>query len=388
MTNPISIKKTAFDDIGNPEHLATAKTIQMKLTAIGFLAAFTHVVSGPVVTTYFFKPLPTSPLAKVMSKEEDIALAVGVESVLIQRILDEISIAVPNRKRDIILFDNCLFNMVKTIKEKNLKLPLLMGKNSMGDYISLDLFDQPHILIAGSTGSGKSVFLSELICSLAVMKDPKELKFILVDTKQLELTLFKDLEHTIEIIDKIDQLYKVLETLIGEVRRRTELMKGSVRNIDEWNKLWRDTPRVLPYIILVIDELADVISQDKEVAKNEDKENKRTRISVSLATLAQISRAAGVHIIAATQRPSVKILSGDIKVNFPARISFKLPSGFDSRVILDESGAEMLLGKGDYLYRDSSNSQVNRGHGAFVSIEDIKNILKQHNEIRRSFECI
>lgn len=378
--------KSPLDELQNPEQQTTAKNLQLKMLALGFVAPFTHLETGPIVTTYYYKPLPTSPLAKILGKSEDLALAVGsIDPVLIQRIKDEISISVPNKERKLISFDDCLFNIARTCNYSS-TLPLLMGKNQVGEYIQLDLADQPHILIAGATGGGKSVFLSELICSLAVLKSPNELKFVLVDTKQLDLTLFNNLDHVIEMVDKVEKLYDVMDMLIAEVRRRTNMMKGVARNLAEWNRLRPDKTK--PYIVLVIDELADVIGQDKEINRGKEKDERRTSIAESLKTLAQISRAVGIHIIAATQRPSVKIISGDIKTNFPTRISFKLPSQFDSRVILDESGAENLLGKGDYLYKTAENPTVQRGHGAFVSMTTIDTIIGQHEQIRRSFEYV
>src|SRR6185312_403225 len=180
MISPQPKPKSALDEISDPEQETTAKAIAMKFVALGFIAMFTRVEAGPVVTTYYFKPMPTSPLSKIMSKSEDIALAVGVESILIQRILDEISISVPNRERRIINFDECLFDLVNNFRKRSI-LTILMGKNQTGQNINLDLYDQPHILIAGSTGGGKSVFLSELICSLAVTQNPDNVKFVLVD---------------------------------------------------------------------------------------------------------------------------------------------------------------------------------------------------------------
>ena len=227
------------------------------------------------------------------------------------------------------------------------------------------------------------MFTAQLITSLAVQKSPQELKFYLVDTKQLDLTLFSGLPHVAEIVDKIEDLHQVLGNLLKTVRNRTEKMKGICRNIGEYNLL--NPTNKLAYIVLIIDELADVIGQDKELAKFEDKDTKRTRISDSLKSLAQISRAAGVHIIAATQRPSVKVIDGDIKTNFSARISFKLPTGADSRVVLDENGAENLLGLGDYLYKTSQDATVKRAHGSFVSMNDIGMVLAQHDMIREQF---
>jgi S-DNA-T family DNA segregation ATPase FtsK/SpoIIIE len=366
-----------------PEQQSTITALSLKMGSLSFYAKFTHVETGPIITQYYFKPTPTSQLNKIMTKTEDLALCVGVESLIIQRQLDEISISVPNRVRTTIKFDSCL-QWLSTDPSANLaKLPLLMGQTPTGNNFTLDLATQPHILIAGSTGSGKSVFLSQLITSLAVQRSPDELKLILVDTKQLDLTLFSSLDHVTEMVDKIDQLYDVMDALLREVRKRTETMKGICRNIGEWNSMGYG--KQFPYYVLVIDELADVIGQDKENAKTEDKDSRRIRISDSIKSLAQISRASGIHIIAATQRPSIKVIDGDIKTNFPTRISFRLPTGFDSRVILDEIGAESLLGKGDYLYRTAQSSTTIRAHGSFVTMEDIGLVLSQHEYIRESF---
>lgn len=371
-----------FESLSSTE-LATAKAMQAKMLALGFIASFTRIELGPVVDTYFYKPIPTAPLAKIMSKTEDIALATGVESLIIQRQLDEISISIPRKERVLIKFDDCLWALFQKAKKQNLELPLMLGKSTVGQILTLDLVEQPHILIAGSTGSGKSVFLSELISCLALVRTPLDLKFILVDTKQLDLTLFSSLDHVIEVVDKIEDLYPVLDLLLREVRKRTTEMKGVARNIIEYNKLAR---KKYPFYVLVIDELADVISQDKELSKTEEKDEKRRRISDSLKQLAQISRAAGIHIIAATQRPSIKVIDGDIKTNFPTRICFKLPTSLDSRVVLDDGGAELLLGKGDFFYRTAIDSQIKRGHGAFVSMEDIARILLEHERIRETLE--
>ena len=368
-----------------PEQDATQKALSAKMIVLGFIAKFTRCEPGPIITQYYFKPLPTSKLAVVFNKTEDLALAVGAEEpLLIQRVRDEISIAVPNHRRDIISFDACLHWLATSPDTRDEALPLLMGQTTAGQNFSLDLASQPHILIAGSTGGGKSVFLSQLIASLAVQKSLDELEFILVDTKQLDLTLFSSLDHVSNMVDKVEDLHEALDWLLGEVRRRTEKMKGIARNIKEWNNLNASKP--LRYIVLVIDELADVIQQDKGLAKDEDKETKRIRISSKLIQLAAVSRAVGIHIIAATQRPSIEVISGDFKTNFPTRISFRLPSSVDSRIIIDENGAECLLGKGDYLFKSAQRSTIQRAHGSFVRMEDIALILTQHEMIRKTFK--
>lgn len=375
--------KTAFDTL-EPENALVAKSIFIKLISLGFVADFKHCEVGPVVSTYFYKPTATSLLSKIMSRTEDIAMAVGAESVLIRREKDEVTVSVPNSERVTVNFDKCLYSLLSRSSSEGFRkeLPLLMGVTPTGDNFSIDLCEQPHILIAGSTGSGKSVFLSQLITSLVVQKAPSELSLYLVDTKQLDLTLFSALPHIAELVTKVEVLHHTLHYLLGEVRQRTARMEGRARNIAEWNALARTEK--MDYKILIIDELADVIGQDKELAENEDKDGKRTRISLRISSLAQISRAAGIHIIAATQRPSVQIVNGDIKANFPSRICFKLPSGTDSRVVLDENGAECLLGKGDYLYKTATDSTIKRAHSAFVSMEDIRRIIEQNEFIRQS----
>jgi S-DNA-T family DNA segregation ATPase FtsK/SpoIIIE len=367
----------------NDDQTKISNQLMAKMISLGFVAKFTRCEAGPIITQYFFKPIATAQLSKIMNRTEDLALSVGRESILIQRILDEISVSVPNLTRELIRFDSCLHWLATANENSGMVLPLLMGTSPTGQKFSLDLSTQPHILISGSTGGGKSVFLSQLIASLAVQKDPKELQLILVDTKQLDLTLFSSLSHVTEMVDKVEDLHDTLDNLLSEVRRRTELMKGLARNLKEFNVI---NDKKLPYKVLIIDELADVISQDKELKKDETSDTRRTRISDKLIQLAAISRAAGVHIIAATQRPSIEVISGNFKTNFPTRISFRLPSSTDSRVILDENGAESLLGKGDYLYRTSESSQLNRAHGSFVSMDDIALVIDQHEYIRETFK--
>lgn len=369
----------------NDEQKKIYMFLHMKMQALGYMTTFDHLEVGPIITQYFFKPDPNALLSKVINRSEDLAIACNVESVLISREKGLINVSVPNQERHRIEFDSCL-NWLALNNDKAV-LPLLMGQTPTGQNFSLDLASQPHILVAGSTGSGKSVFLSQLISSLVVQKSPQELKLLLVDTKQVDLTLFQELPHVIDVVDKILDLHTHLGRMLTIVRQRTAKMKGIARNITEYNALLEDKDK-LPHYVIVIDELADVIGLDMELAREEDKDTKRTRISAIIAQIAQISRASGIHIIAATQRPSVKILSGDIKTNFPTRISFRLPTGTDSRVILDENGAESLLGRGDYLYRTAESSEIRRAHGSYVSLNDIARVLEQHDEIRNTFRIL
>lgn len=364
------------------QRMEVLKIIQ-KLLSLDFSATFTKLEEGPVVRTYYFEPSGNSLLSKVISKDEDIALTLGVESVIITRELNLLAIAVPRLDREIIRFDQSLFNLFKSEEAKKMTLPILMGKTPKGEEIYLDLASQPHLLIAGSTGSGKSVFVSQSICSLALFNSPSELKFTLVDTKQLDLTLFQGLPHIGDVVQDIHALREKLIELLDIVRARTTQMSGIVRNVGEWNAAGIG-PKYL-YHVLIIDEFADVVDSDREYISSLKPSVRPQPIDTLVRRLAQISRAAGVHIILATQRPSVKLLSGDIKTNFPSRISFKLPTMQDSRVVLDENGAEKLLGKGDYLYKTANSDSVKRAHSAYVSVNDIANIISQSEMLRSQY---
>jgi DNA segregation ATPase FtsK/SpoIIIE, S-DNA-T family len=354
-----------------------------KMISLDFVSNFSKMEEGPIVRTFYFTPHDNSVLSKLFSKEEDIALSLGVESVIIQRELSLISIAVPRLDREIIQFDRSLFKLLQSEIASAMTLPILMGKTPKGEDFYIDLQTQPHLLIAGSTGSGKSIFTSQLICSLALLHSPKELRFTLVDTKKLDLTLFEGLPHIGSVIQDIHALRATLSELLDFVRFRTDQMKGQCRNILEWNKMYPMCK--MDFKVLIIDEFADVLDSDREYLSSLNPKMRPQAIDILVKRLAQISRAAGVHLVIATQRPSVKVISGDIKTNFPARICFKLPSMADSRVVLDENGAEKLLGKGDYLYKTANMDNVKRGHSAFVSAHDIAMIIMQAESLREQY---
>ena len=358
-------------------------SILTKFVSFGFSSVFEKVEEGPIIRTYFFKPSDMSPLSRINGREEDIALSLNVESIMMKRELQYLTIGVPKAERTIIKFDSILFKMLTTEVVKSMTLHILMGQTPKGEELYADLATQPHLLIAGTTGSGKSIFTSQVICSLALLHAPSTLNFTLVDTKQLDLTLFDGLPHIGKVVRDIHGLRQTLLDLLDEVRLRTEAMSGLVRNIKEWNK--NPLGSKYKYKILIIDEFADVLDSDKEYLSQLHPKMRPQPIDVLVKRLAQISRAAGVHLIVATQRPSVKIISGDIKTNFPARICFKLPSMQDSRVVLDENGAERLLGAGDYLYKMSGSDIVKRAHSAFVSVHDIANIINQSEDLRRQY---
>ena len=373
--------------VGYPDevHDQVAK-LSHKMLLLKFAALFERLDEGPVVRTFYFKPAPGAFFSAITNKEEELAGTLGVESVRVERQMGLLAISVPRSDRQIIRFDQCLHQLLTSDIVKNMQLPLLMGESPNGEHLYADLADQPHMLIAGTTGGGKSVFTSMLIASLAIVRLPSELSFTLVDTKNLDLVFFEDLSHVSQVVRTVDELRVSLTGALKEIRRRNALMSGTARNIREWNA--QGMGAKLKYKIYIVDELADVLDQDADMLKGIPKADRPQSIPQLLKEIAQIGRAAGIHMIAATQRPSVKVMAGDIKTNFPARICFKLPTMADSRVVLDENGAEKLLGKGDYLYKIAGSDIVKRAHSAFISTNDIAMVIDQRDEIRRSYSLM
>jgi len=371
-----------IQEIPSPQREQIVK-LSMKMSSLGFYATFRKAEVGPVVRTYFFEPFPDVQLSKITSREEDIAMSLGVEAVLITRDLGLVSIAVPRVDRELILFDQCLYDMFEEPSVKEMILPLLLGKNTKGEPVYLDLAKQPHLLIAGATGAGKSIFTSQLILSLSLLRSSEEMEFILADTKQLDLILFKSLPHVSSVVTTVADLRNTLDLLLLEYEERTKKMSGFCRNAPEWNKM--ALGERMKYKILIIDEFADVVGADRALLSQIEKKYRPSSIEDLVKRLAQVCRAVGIHIILATQRPSVKIIEGDLKANFPARIAFKLVSMQDSRVILDENGAEKLLGNGDFLYRTATSDQIKRAHSSYVSMTDISAMISQHEMLRMQF---
>lgn len=346
----------------------------------------TETEIGPIVTGYALEFNQSTPIANVLKLNEDLALACGVESVDIQRIGNKVWVFVPNKERKVVDFKDALFWFLKDEKVRKAQLPLLLGTDFKGEKQFLELSTQPHLLIAGSTGSGKSVLESNLIASLAMLKDEHELIFYLVDTKRLDLTLFEDLPQVAMIAKDIKDWYLLINSLIGEVSNRNYIFeKCKVRNIKEYNqKQELDSKKKMPYIVLVIDELADLIEHDKDFRKSAEKEHLEPKVIDALRRLIQICRASGLHVIACTQRASVDVITGIVKTNFPTRISLKLPSAVDSKTILDSKGAENLLGKGDFLLKSQDSDNLKRFHSPFVNLEDVKLVLEQKEMILKS----
>jgi len=318
------------------------------------------VSHGPVVTLNEFEPAAGVKVSKIINLSDDIARNTSSESARIATIpgSNTVGIELPNKIRESVYLSEILNNA--DFKKKEIKLPIALGKNISGKPVVGDLTSMPHLLIAGTTGSGKSVCINTIILSLLYRHTPEKCKFILIDPKMLELSTYEGIPHLLcPVITEAKKAASVLGWVVKEMENRYRLMtKEGVRNIDGYNAKHK---LPMPYIVVVVDEMSDLML----VAGKE--------IENYIQKLSQMARAAGIHIIMATQRPSVDVITGTIKANFPTRISFQVTSKIDSRTILGEQGAEQLLGKGDMLYMSSANRIV-RIHAPFVSDNEIEKI--------------
>ncbi len=330
------------------------------LLDFGVSGKIKKVSHGPVVTLNEFEPAPGVKVSKIINLSDDIARNTSSESARISTIpgSNTVGIELPNSSRENVYLSEILNN--SDFKKKEIKLPIALGKSISGNPIVGDLSSMPHLLIAGTTGSGKSVCINTIILSLLYRHTPERCKFILIDPKMLELSTYEGVPHLLcPVITEAKKAASVLGWVVKEMESRYRLMtKEGVRNIDSYNSKHK---LPMPYIVVVVDEMSDLML----VAGKE--------IENYIQKLSQMARAAGIHIIMATQRPSVDVITGTIKANFPTRISFQVTSKIDSRTILGEQGAEQLLGKGDMLYMSSAN-RVIRIHAPFVSDNEIENI--------------
>jgi S-DNA-T family DNA segregation ATPase FtsK/SpoIIIE len=322
---------------------------------------------GPMVTTYEFKPEAGVKYSRVTGLADDLCLAMRAESILIERMAGKntVGIQVPNHRRETIHLRDCIESEI--FHKAKSRLTIAMGKDINGRIITADLASMPHVLIAGSTGSGKSVAINAMIMSLLFRTTPAQVRLILVDPKRVELGMYEGVPHLFTpIITEAKLAANALRNAVREMERRLKLLASrSVRNIDQYNKLFEgtmpslfdeaDDEEPLPYIVIIIDELADLMMLD------------RANVEESITRLAQMARAVGIHLILATQRPSVDVITGLIKANIPTRISFRLATKVDSRTILDTNGAEALLGRGDMLFLPPGTSRLARLHAPYVS---------------------
>lgn len=369
----------ATEKIDEEELRRLALILKAKMEEFDVRGQVTQINPGPVVTTYEFKPEAGIKYNRIPALADDLCLALEAESVFIERIPGKstVGIEVPNRQRETIVLREVVES--REFHDSGSHLTIALGKDINGRIVVTDLTSMPHLLIAGSTGSGKSVALNSILTSLLYKSTPDEVRFILVDPKRLELGLYAGIPHLYTpIITEAKLAANVLRNATREMERRLKLLASrGVRGIAQYNKLF-DQPapglfdqldanpddRPLPYIVIIIDELADLMIVD---AKN---------VEESITRLAQMARAVGIHLILATQRPSVDVITGLIKANFPARISFRVATKIDSRTILDAQGAEALLGKGDMLFLPPGSARLQRVHGAFVSEKEIAAVVQ------------
>lgn len=348
-----------------------AKLIEDKLQDFGVKGKVTEIRPGPVITMFEYKPAPGIKINKIAALENDLAMGLSAVSIRIIAPIpgkDVIGIEVPNAKRELVVLREMLEDPEFTKSASALTLAL--GKDISGLSFYMDLRKAPHLMIAGTTGSGKSVLLNAIITSMLYKASPRELKFIMIDPKMLELSVYEDIPHLLHpVVTDPKKAAAALRWAVMEMDNRYRILsEEGVRDIESYNKnLMKQNAedkweRFLPYIVIVLDELADLMM----VSGNEIKE--------SVTRLAQKARAAGIHLIVATQRPSADVVAGLIKANFPARISFLVFSKIDSRIILDAGGAERLLGKGDMLFLEPGTSNLVRLQGALISDEEREGI--------------
>lgn len=357
-----------------------AQVIEETLSEFGIEGEVVQINQGPRVTMFEIQLAPGIPVQKIFKIQDNIAMNLKTTTIRVVAPLPNkstVGVEVPNREISIVYLREILAS--KEFQKNPSKLTIAIGKDIMGRPVVSDLKIMPHLLIAGATGSGKTVCLNSLITSILYKATPEEVKFILIDPKMVELTLYNGIPHLLcPVVIDIKKAVNVLKWLIQEMERRYKLFsEKKVRNIDSYNIQYKDEK--IPYVVVVIDELADLML----IAKNE--------IEQSVIRLAQLSRAAGIHLILATQRPSVNVITGVIKANLPCRISFQVTSKFDSRTILDKIGAEKLLGRGDLLFIPPQSSIPLRIQGSFVSdeeIESICNYLKMQGEPEYDMEIL
>ena len=331
--------------------------------------------SGPVVTTFEFKPAPNVPVRKILNLQDDLAMALRAQTIRIQAPIpgkDVVGIEIPNSDIETIYLREVLESEIFSTAKSELTIAL--GKDIVGAPFVTDLKKLPHLLIAGTTGSGKSVGINAMLLSLLYRNSPQTLRLIMIDPKMLEFSMYEGIPHLLTpVITEAKKAVNVLENLVSEMERRYKLMAASkTKNIESYNaKMKEQGEASLPFIVVIIDELADLM-----MTSGKD-------VEFSIARLAQMARASGIHLIVATQRPSVDVVTGLIKANLPSRISYRVGQKIDSKVILDQLGAESLLGRGDMLFTPPGSPGLVRLHAPFASeaeIETIVEFLKEQGE--------
>jgi S-DNA-T family DNA segregation ATPase FtsK/SpoIIIE len=324
--------------------------------------------SGPIVTTFEFKPAPNVKVSKILNLQDDLAMALKAQTIRIQAPIpgkDVVGIEVPNEDIQTIYMREILDSDI--FENSASPLTMILGKDIVGNPFITDLKKLPHLLIAGTTGSGKSVGINAMILSLLYKNSPDNLKFIMIDPKMLEFSMYNDIPHLLTpVITKPTAAINALANMVGEMERRYKLMANTrTKNIENYNeKAKKNGEQPFPYIVIIIDELADLM-----MTSGKD-------VELSIARLAQMARASGIHLIVATQRPSVDVVTGLIKANLPSRISYKVGQKVDSKIILDSMGAESLLGRGDLLFTPPGSSNLVRIHAPWTEENEIEEVVE------------
>lgn len=350
------------------------ETIEERAEFFGCPGKVTEIRKGPVITLYEFKPAKTTRVKRLIALQEDLALALSAEAVMVRRIpgKEAMGIEISNEEgeRQSVAFRASL-RSVQAAKKSGMELPLNLGIDPFGEPIVDDLAAMPHLLIAGSTGSGKSVSLNCIISSLLTVCSPAELEFFMIDPKGVELSHYEGIPHMKEpMVTTPHRAKEMLENLIDVMRLRLTLLGSKkVRDIKEYNAIVAKPEDRMARIVCIIDELGDLMMQDRRAF---------TRL---IAEISGMARATGIHMVCATHRPSVDVLSGKIKVNFPGRMAFRVTSAVDSKVILHRKGAEGLLGRGDMMYLSPTRSTTIRIHAPWVPLTDVKAIADKLREV-------
>ena len=342
---------------------ANARILEDTLADFGISVKVTDIERGPVITRYELEPAPGVKLNRIVALNDDIALSMKAQSVRIVAPIPgkaRVGVEVPNTQSNFVYLKEVFIS--KEFQESGYKIPLVMGKDISGHPVITDLGDMPHLLIAGTTGSGKTVCVNCLILSMLFKSSPNELKFVMVDPKMVELAPFNGLPHLLcPVVTDAKKAAVALNWIVNEMEDRYRLLAGAgARNVESYNE---KEEQKMPYIVIIIDELADLMIVARDQIEN------------AITRLAQLSRAVGIHLVLATQRPSVDVVTGVIKANFPARISFKVASKVDSRTVLDMNGADKLLGKGDMLFLQPGEEKLIRVQGSLITDKEIERVV-------------
>jgi len=372
LANPVNVS----DSMSRDELVDRANFLTQSLLTFGVKGKVVNVSPGPVITLFEVEPDEGVRVNKFVQLSDDLARVMEASRVRVIAPIpgkSSVGIEIPNRNPATVYFKSVINS--EKFANSDSKLNLAIGKNTSGEIATLDLADMPHLLIAGTTGSGKSVCLNSIVCSLLYSATPDELKFVIIDPKKVEMSLYRTLEgyHLLSmedidepIVTSVENAVYALRAVEREMGRRYDILADAVvRNISEYNNKMDQTGEpIMPYIVVVVDELADLMMLNAR------------EVEAPIARLAQLARAVGIHLVIATQRPSVDVITGLIKANFPSRIAFQVASKIDSRTIIDMPGAEKLIGRGDMLYLGSGASDPVRLHNAFLSLEEIESLME------------